>query len=626
MTQAPTEFTKAVSALNHAYEQLHVAKEDAFWAAYMGLTDDADKAQQDLNQHEIALKRWITDPGQLKEAQRLLTAAETARTAPDATENRASDDEIIALRGWVATFTANVMEDPEARVHSEALVEAEGDLARARGTMELGYRTADGFTAASSVKLSTMLRAESNRELRQAAWQGLRDIETFVLEHGFLEIVKRRNQIGRALGGADFYDATVRRVEGMTQDEIFALLDELEEKTREAAQRGLAELKKQHGDVKPWDVAYYSAGDITTEEHPYLPFSQSFSRWGRSFAALGVGYNGAELVLDLLDRKGKHENGFMHGPVPAWRDKGEYRPARIQFTANAIPGMVGSGRRALETFFHEGGHAAHFANIDMPSPCFAQEFAPTSVAFAEVQSMFMDSLVRDADWQTRYARTIEGEAMPFELMQRAITARQPMAAWGVRQMLVVPYFERALYRMTDAELTPENVLKTAREVEQRLLFMEGSSRPVLSIPHLLSIDASAYYHGYVLAEMGVHQTRDYFLSRDGRLVDNPTVGPELSKAYWRPGNSRRFGEFLESLTGEAVTASYLAADVNLTVEEKHAEAEKAIAKLKDAPVFEGPVDLDATIRVDHGNETMAGGAGVSFEETAEQFEAWIEGM
>ena len=44
---------------------------------------------------------------------------------------------------------------------------------------------------------------------------------------------------------------------------------------------------------------------------------------------------------------------------------------------------------------HEAGHAAHFANIKMPSPLFSQERAPTSVAYAELQSMFLDALVGD---------------------------------------------------------------------------------------------------------------------------------------------------------------------------------------------------------------------------------------
>jgi hypothetical protein len=50
---------------------------------------------------------------------------------------------------------------------------------------------------------------------------------------------------------------------------------------------------------------------------------------------------------------------------------------------------------------HEAGHAAHFANIVQPSPMFSQERAPTSVAYAENQSMFLDSLVADAAWRGR---------------------------------------------------------------------------------------------------------------------------------------------------------------------------------------------------------------------------------
>ena len=53
---------------------------------------------------------------------------------------------------------------------------------------------------------------------------------------------------------------------------------------------------------------------------------------------------------------------------------------------------VGSGLTGLTTLMHEAGHAAHFANIRMPSPLFSQERAPTSVAYAELQSMFLDAL------------------------------------------------------------------------------------------------------------------------------------------------------------------------------------------------------------------------------------------
>ncbi len=79
-------------------------------------------------------------------------------------------------------------------------------------------------------------------------------------------------------------------------------------------------------------------------------------------------------------------------------------PGQINFTAEAKPDQVGSGLRAINTLFHEGGHAAHFANVVQNSPCFSQEYAPTSMAYAETQSMFCDSLLGDADWLMRYAR------------------------------------------------------------------------------------------------------------------------------------------------------------------------------------------------------------------------------
>ena len=40
-----------------------------------------------------------------------------------------------------------------------------------------------------------------------------------------------------------------------------------------------------------------------------------------------------------------------------------------------------------------------------------------------------------------------------------------------------------------------------------------SGRPLMSVPHILSDESSCYYHGYVLAEMSVWQTRDYFLAK-----------------------------------------------------------------------------------------------------------------
>lgn len=610
--------------LNHDYERVHTAKEDAFWTAYMGLSEDATAARGELVKREQELKGFLSDPERLRRTREELARVDRAQHDGSSADKPTAAD-VVALRGWVRTFEAHTIESAEARALAEKLVEMEGALAKERGKLELGYRDAAGAAQrGSSVKLANVVANDPVESVRRSAWEGLRSIEPHVLKSGFLELVKERNRFGRMLGGEDFYDATVRRVEGLSKAEIFALLDELEAKTRDRARLAVDELKRKSGAerVTPWNLRYLIAGDLTKQQDSYFVFSESVARWGRSFAALGISYRGARLVLDLVDRKGKYENGFMHGPKPAWRDHGSFRPARIQFTANALPGQVGSGKRATETLFHEGGHAAHFANMDMPAPCFSQEFAPSSVAFAETQSMFLDSLLSDADWQARYAKTVRGESIPHDLVLRGIAESQPFAAWNLRAMLAVCYGEKAIYEIPERELTPERVLAALRDVERRLLFLdEGSPRPVLAVPHLLAGESSAYYHGYVLADMAVAHTRRFFLERDGHLVDNPRIGPDLRTHYWTDGNAMRFTDFVARLTGKPLSAAAIADDVNRTAVAATAEARDHIARLPSIPEFAGKVELDASIRIAHGNETVSEAA--DFDVLAREFASWI---
>lgn len=614
------ETTRALlDDLNHGYERVHTAKEDAFWRAYMGTGDDPDAARKELDEKEIAWQGFLRDPAKLARVEKELADAKGALAA--------GSEERVALEGWRATFAAHVIPSASARALADEIVEAEGRLARERAALQLTCDDGGGTPRpASSVELGVKLASDPNEVVRRSAWEGLRSIEPHVLARGFLDVVRLRNRLGRELGGADYYDWKVKRVEGLSKAEVFAWLDELEARTRDAARRGLDALRAKHGArVTPWNARFLASGDVSNEQDPYFPFEKALERWGTSFSALGIRYRGAELVLDLVDRKGKYENGFMHGPVPAWREHGTLRPARIQFTANAIPGLVGAGRRATDTLFHEGGHAAHFANIDMPAPCFAQEYAPSSVAFAETQSMFLESLLRDADWQTLHARDLAGNALPDALVEKAIERTQPLAAWGLRGMLAICFAERALYELDERELTAERVLAELRRVERELLFLDdGAPRPTLSVPHLLSGESSAYYHGYVLAEIAVEETREHFEGRDGHLDGNARIGPDLERAYWRPGNSLSFGALIERLTGRPLSARALAERVNRTVDAALDEARAAIRAGRARGPGSGGVRLDAKLRVVDGRETIAEArTDGEFEAACRAFETWI---
>ncbi len=618
--QDPGSAAEAVlEDLNRTFVSVHTAKEDAFWNAKMGLNTAPQQAQSAFAEREIQYQEFLQAPGRLASARAALAKV------PVGSQFQASR---TALEGWVRTLNAHTIESQAARDLAAEIVADEARLEHARGEMKLGYRDAAGtFVPCSSVKLSTLMRTHADENVRRSAFESLTTIEPYVIEHGFADLLRKRNRLGRMQGAEDYYDWKVRRVEGLTKAEIFAWLVDLEQRTRESARQAIEHLRAKHGAdrITPWNLGFLTSGDITREQDPYFPFQTALAQWGRSFANLGIDYCGAELVLDLVDRPGKYDNGFMHGPVVAWRDRGRLVPARIQFTANALPGVVGAGQRALATLFHEGGHAAHFANIDMPAPCFGQEYAPTSTGFSETQSMFLDSLVGDADWRTRYARNLAGESMPFELIERGIRANQPLAAWGARSMLAVCFGERALYELPDADLHRDGILGALRKVERELLFLDqGGPLPILAVPHLLSGESSAYYHGYVLAELAVHQTRRHFRERDGHVTDNPRVGPQLRDCYWKPGNSRSFDQFVIDMTGRPLSAQDFAQRVSRSVDQAIADARASVERMASVPMPDGPIQLGGTIRIVHGRETIAeSGQEASFDELAKTFSNWI---
>lgn len=600
-----------IDDLNERYLELHRAKEEAFWETRMGIRD----RHEDLARAEIELKNFLGDPSRLTRLRSLRA------------EGKATPPQAVVLDGWILMMSRNQIEDPEARELFRELVQREGELQQSRGGMKLGLRDpkTGEFQPATSVYLGNLLRSDPDPARREAAFEGMRSIETHVLANGYPEIVKLRNRFARKLGFADFYEYKVWWSEGFDKKTLFGFLDDLERRTKVRAAEELRGLEHRIGReaLRPWNLNFHTWGSVQEERDPYFGFEEATDRWVRSFAALGVKFRNARITLDLLDRKGKYENGFMHGPTPAFFRKGTWLPAEINFTANAVIGQVGGGFRAAETLFHEGGHAAHFANVLMDAPCFSQEYAPTSVATGETQSMFMDRLLDDADWQTRYAKDGAGRPIPFDLIERTIRLTHPFEAQNVRSLLTVCYAEKALYEAPESELTPAAILSMFREVERRLVLLpEGCPRPTLAVPHLLDSDASCYYHGYVLAQMAVAQTRTYFFEKYGHIVDNENVGADLARVYWKPGNSKSFLDLVQEMTGRPFSADALVAETAVDTDEVVRTAKTRVAALSKIPEYQGTCDLDARIRMIHGAEIIVE-EGKTPREAAEGFRDWI---
>lgn len=636
MTAAARSATaKTAADFNREYLAVHVAKEDLFWTTYMGVTPQAGP----FHAAEAAFKIYISDPTRMNEVRAALAALPAASLSSETEADRGNRR---ALDGWRMFFEANTVEGAEAQALQQELIRLEGQLFEKRAKVSLSFKDSLGNSKPGSTNvMAANIAASADETVRKSSHQALLDLEQWVLTNGFLEIVRKRNEFARALGFADYFALRVMKNERLTVPALFEILEGFEAGTREANQRMIRDLVQTQGaeSVLGHNIKYASSGGAEKDLDPYFPFERSLQNWAQSFARLGIRYRGASLSLDLIERKGKYENGFMHGPQPCYFDEGTWIPARINFTSNATPDQVGSGRIATNTLFHEGGHAAHFSNITQNAPCYSQEFPPTSMAYAETQSMFCDSLISDGDWLKLYACDLHGNAIPDAVIRKALTTGHPVQAFRERGILVVPVFERALYSLSDVELTVERVTRLARETEKHIQHVECGPRPLLAIPHLLSGEGACSYQGYLLANMAVYQTRDHFKAKYGYLTDQPAIGPDLETHYWNLGNIRSHSEAIRSLTGQGLSGEALARFCNLSTDEYWEETQKSIINATDRKVTgaaanvssassptlsadEAEPQLDANIRIVHGAEEIANNQ-VSMQRLFADFEAWV---
>jgi hypothetical protein len=240
--------------------------------------------------------------------------------------------------------------------------------------------------------------------------------------------------------------------------------------------------------------------------------------------------------------------------------------------------------------------------------------------------MFLDSLVGDAAWRAKYALNKQDEPIPFDIIEEEIRATHPFKVFQLRSMLSVSYFEKELYEMPEEEVTVEAVLKLADKIEHEI---QGglSGRPLLSVPHLVSDEASCYYHGYTLAEMSVHQTRDFFKERDGYIVDNPKVGPTITKGYWECGNSRPFLEIVKELTGKELAGNAWIAELQESVDDKlkreKLEYDESLAKVPASS--SSAVDLGMTVKFVDGDELIVDSSQVNggILAACKEYEAYV---
>lgn len=587
--------------LNVDYANLHRNYERLFWISYMGDHSVDEKKNRAL----FKLDAFRGSKKMLEQTR------DQKQLAPKKLQDR--------LQVWVDFFEQYQTTD-EVTVLKKKIDELESDIKRKQSSQKEGYidPVSGEFVATSLLKMRTYIQTHADEQIRKACFDA-KEALALVCIDDYVELVKLRNAFATTLGYEDFYDYKLRHIDKMTKAELFSLFDSIAEK----AKAGFVEVrdlaKKTPSLRKPWNFGYLLTGDFTKEEDQYFQFDQAIGRWGQSFAALGITFQGGTMSLDLVDRAGKYSNGFCHWPELVQFKEGKRLAGSANFTCNVVPGQVGSGYQGYVTLFHEGGHAAHFLNVEQKDVCLNHEYAPMTAAWAETHSMFIDTMFSSIEWKERYAKDAEGNAYPFELFARKTRALHVLKARRMLPIILIAEFERAVYELKNP--TREQIIALAKKKYLKFTDHSEDSLSALSTPHIYSWESSCSYHGYGLAEIALSQWREYFYKKFGHIVDNPKVGKEM-KETWKWGASKSFSECVTIATGKKLSSAALINELQLSPEQTIKRAKTRLTKMRTVKEFKKPVNLNAHIKLVHGKKEIANNK-ISFETMAQKYGNWL---
>ena len=171
------------------YSSVHKTKEDLFWTTYMATSDD----HAGFARAERAYKEFISDPARLGATRDHLARPE--RLPPG--EER--DALLHGLKGWLALFEANIIDsDEEGRALMRDIVDAEATLFASKRAFNPHHINERGESEVATLSmLATNQATNPVEDRRRSSFDAFHEIEQWVLDNGFLDLVKLRNRFAR---------------------------------------------------------------------------------------------------------------------------------------------------------------------------------------------------------------------------------------------------------------------------------------------------------------------------------------------------------------------------------------------------------------------------------------------
>ena len=147
--------------LNTDYLTVHKTKEDLFWDTYMAISDD----DAGFARAEEAYKNFISDPLRLASVRQALASLGNAN-ADDATTASLRH----GLKGWLALFEANIVDNDAARQLMTELIQLEADLFAKRRDLVLRHTNEAGQVEDATLSMLATNMATNRIEAAVMKW------------------------------------------------------------------------------------------------------------------------------------------------------------------------------------------------------------------------------------------------------------------------------------------------------------------------------------------------------------------------------------------------------------------------------------------------------------------------
>ena len=393
---------------------------------------------------------------------------------------------------------------------------------------------------------SPFLKYSTNRELRKQIWMAY-NTRAIGGEYDNTEIVKKivdlRIKIANILGYETYADYALEERMAKDKNTVNNFIMQLLKPSLAFAKKDVADVyayAKKNGfedsQLMPWDFTYWSERyqeaeySLNAEElKPYFQlescidavFGLANTLYGITFHELNdvPVYHEDVKVYEVKDKDGRHLSLFYADFFPraskrggAWmtdfrgqsiKDGVEYRPfvsIVCNFTKPTADAPSLITHDEFTTFLHEFGHALHGILAEGRYP----SLTGTSVSrdFVELPSQIMENWAYEPEYLNSFAKHYQtGEAIPAELIEKIVAAKNYLAGYGQVRQLHFAYLDMAWHSRTSVPelgtiefeqsvLAPYNVMPAA----------EGAAFSC-SFSHIFSGGYSAGYYSYKWAEV-----------------------------------------------------------------------------------------------------------------------------